>query len=135
MRAKLEHEFTALKEELSAQLAKKQPDMRDITDRLIAEALDSQATKFDNERLQMQNFLHQKIEQNLRLEMQLDEIKDAYRSLELSMTNEDLSYKQKVQMLEQSHEQMAVRYQSLVSERSKLKVDLQVAERKLIKKL
>lgn len=29
---------------------------------------------------------------------------------------------------------MAVRYQSLVSERSKLKVDLQVAERKLIKK-
>lgn len=38
-------------------------------------------------------------------------------------------------MLEQSHEQMAVRYQSLVSERSKLKVDLQVAERKLIKKI
>lgn len=29
---------------------------------------------------------------------------------------------------------MAVRYQSLVSERSKLKVDLQVAERKLLKK-
>jgi hypothetical protein len=42
--------------------------------------------------------------------MQLDEIKDAYRGLELSLTNEDLSYKQKVQMLEQSHEQMAVRY-------------------------
>lgn len=48
----------------------------------------------------MTNFLQQKIEQNLKLEMQLDEIKDAYRSLELSLTNEDLSYKQKVQMLE-----------------------------------
>lgn len=74
--------------------------MKEITERLIAEALDSQATKFDNERLQMTNFLQQKIEQNLKLEMQLDEIKDAYRSLELSLTNEDLSYKQKVQMLE-----------------------------------
>jgi hypothetical protein len=29
---------------------------------------------------------------------------------------------------------MAVRYQSMISERSKLKVDLQVAERKLLKK-
>lgn len=82
----------------------------------------------------MTQFLQQKIDQNLRLEMQLDEIKDAYRGLEMSLSTEDLTYKEKVQMLEQSHEQMAVRYQSLVSERSKLKVDLQVAERKLLKK-
>lgn len=66
--------------------------------------------------------------------MQLDEIKDAYRSLELSLSTEDMGFKTKVQMLEQSQEQMAVRYQGLVSERSQLKVALQVAERKLEKK-
>ena len=43
-------------------MSKKQPDMKEITDRLIAEALDSQASKFDAERIQMTNFLQQKIE-------------------------------------------------------------------------
>jgi hypothetical protein len=42
--------------------------------------------------------------------MQLDEIKDAYRSLEMSLSTEDMGFKTKVQMLEQSHEQMGVRY-------------------------
>lgn len=41
----------------------------------------------------MAGFLQMKIEQNLKLEMELDEIKDAYRSLELSLSTEDLSYK------------------------------------------
>ena len=50
--------------------------------------------------MQMTNFLQQKIEQNLKLEMQLDEIKDAYRSLELSLSAEDMGYKTKVQMME-----------------------------------
>jgi hypothetical protein len=89
---------------------------------------------FEDERLQMTSFLEQKIEQNLRLELELDEIKDAYRALEQSLNTEDFGYKQRVHMLEQTQEQMAVRYQNLVGERSKLKVDLQVAERKLIKK-
>lgn len=74
--------------------------MKEITDRLITEALDSQQAKFDNERLQMTQFLQQKIDQNLRLEMQLDEIKDAYRGLEMSLSTEDLTYKEKVNMLE-----------------------------------
>jgi hypothetical protein len=36
--------------------------MKEITDRLINEALDSQASKFDVERMQMTNFLQSKIE-------------------------------------------------------------------------
>jgi|LakMenE01Jun11ns_1017448.scaffolds.fasta_scaffold9836892_1 hypothetical protein len=32
--------------------------------------------------------------------MQLDEIKDAYRSLEMSLSSDDRSFKEKVQMLE-----------------------------------
>jgi len=36
--------------------------------------------------------------------MELDEIKDAYRSLESSLTNEDKSYKQRAEILEEIHE-------------------------------
>ena len=49
---------------------------------MVNEALEAQAAKFDKERQQMTDFLQSKIEKNLQLEMQLDEIKDAYRSLE-----------------------------------------------------
>jgi len=46
-----------MKEELQNLLSKKQPDMKEITDRLIAEALDSQAIKFECDRMQMNSFL------------------------------------------------------------------------------
>ena len=48
---KIQKEYNALKEELQEQLSKKQPDMKEITDRLIAEALATQAKKFDAERI------------------------------------------------------------------------------------
>lgn len=55
--AKIEKEQQTLKDELASLLSKKQPDMKEITDRMINEALDSQASKFDMERMQMTNFL------------------------------------------------------------------------------
>ena len=44
----------------------------------------------------MNSFLQQKIERNLQLEVQLDEIKDAYRALEASLSKDDKSFKSKV---------------------------------------
>ena len=52
----------------------------------------------------MNSFLQQKIERNLQLEVQLDEIKDAYRALEASLSKDDKSFKSKVQLLERSME-------------------------------
>jgi regulator of replication initiation timing len=74
--------------------------MKEITERMIADALDDQLHQFEQERFEMTSFLQSKIEQNLKLEMELDEIKDAYRSLEMSLNAEDLGYRQKVDMLE-----------------------------------
>ena len=65
--------------------------------------------------------------------MQLDEIKDAYRALEASLSKDDKHFRQKVQLLERSMEQISSMYQNAVNERSILKVDLQVAERRLQK--
>lgn len=81
----------------------------------------------------MNGFLQAKIERNLQLEVQLDEIKDAYRALEASLSKDDKQFRQKVQLLERSVEQISSMYQNAVNERSILKVDLQVAERKLQK--
>jgi chromosome segregation ATPase len=66
--------------------------------------------------------------------MQLDESKDAYRQLEQSISREDLKFKQKAQNLEKNLDQIHQMYQNVTSEKSILKVDLQVAERKLERK-
>ena len=67
--------------------------------------------------------------------MAYDEIKDAYKSLEASMSGDDRSLRQKVQQLERSIEQVSHMYQQAVSERSIFKVELQGKERKLQKSL
>ena len=59
---------------------------------------------------QMNAFLQQKIERNLQLEVQLDEIKDAYRALEASLSKDDKHFKSKVQLLERSMEQISSMY-------------------------
>ena len=82
----------------------------------------------------MQHDLLNRVDKVLKLEMQLDEAKDAYRNLENSITKEDLKFKQKAQNLEKNLDQIHQMYQNVTSEKSILKVDLQVAERKLARK-
>ena len=55
----------------------------------------------------MQGFLQHKIEKNLNLEMQLDELKDHYLTLEQSLSGEDMQYKTKVQVLERSNAEIS----------------------------
>lgn len=119
-----------LRSKLSVELAKEDINVEEITDKLVAERMDAANEKFNDERDTLNGFLQSKINQNLQLEMQLDEIKDAYRALEASLSKDDKQFRQKVQMLERSVEQISSMYQNAVNERSILKVYLQVAERK-----
>jgi len=66
--------------------------------------------------------------------MELDEVKDAYRALESTLSRDDQQYKMKAQKLEKSLEQMNAMYQSVISEKSSMKVDLTVAEKKIVRK-
>jgi len=50
------------------------------------------------------------------------------------MSNEDLQYKQRVQVLEQNLAQISTMYHNSVTEKSVLKVDVQVIERKLTRR-
>ena len=66
--------------------------------------------------------------------MQLDEMRDAYKNLEQTISKDDLKYKQKALALEKNLDNIHQMYQNSTSEKSILKVDLQVAERKLARK-
>lgn len=70
----------------------------------------------------------------IKLELQLEEVKDAYKQLEHSISRDDLKFKQKAQSLEKNLDQLHQMYQNVTSEKSILKVDIQVAERKLARK-
>lgn len=99
------------------------------------ESLQKQKAAHDDEMVQMSGFLQQKIEKNLALEVELDEIKDAYRALEKNLSPEERQNRNKVSLLERSMEQLNAMYQNIINERSILKVDLQVSERKMQKSL
>jgi hypothetical protein len=60
---------------------------------MVKQSLESQKRDFDNEREVVQRDLHNRVEKVLKLEMQLDESKDAYRNLEASISREDLKFK------------------------------------------
>lgn len=120
---------------MSVELSKGDINIEEITQKMCDEKMAVANSTFEQERDTMNNFLQQKIERNLQLEVQLDEIKDAYRALEASLSKDDKHFKSKVQLLERSMEQISSMYQNAVNERSILKVDLQVAERKLQKSM
>lgn len=50
---------------------------------------------FDEEREQLRKDLLNRVEKVLKLEMQLDEVKDAYKQLENTISREDLKFKQR----------------------------------------
>lgn len=69
------------------------PNIEEITQKAIKEKLDEQKRKFDYERDQMTKDLQNRVEKVLKLEMELDEVKDAYRSLEANLSKDDQIYK------------------------------------------
>ena len=65
----------------------------------------------------------------MKLEMQLDDVKDAYRAFEFSLAPDDRKQQSRIQMLERNIEQIGTMYQSVMNEHSLLRVSLNRAER------
>ena len=62
------------------------PNIEEITQKIVKEKLEEQAKKFEWEKERMIQDLQNRVEKVLRLEMELDEVKDAYRQLESSLS-------------------------------------------------
>ena len=100
---------------------------------MVAEQLEVVHEKYRKEKEEMQGYLQSKIDKNLKLELQLDEIKDAYRSLESTMSTGDKTFKQKFEQLESTIDQITVMYQTAVNNNNVLKTDLNLEKRKNMK--
>ncbi|CAG9331391.1 unnamed protein product [Blepharisma stoltei] len=75
--------------------------------------------------------IQSKIERIVNLEIQLDESRAGYKTLESNMSQGEKSLKKKTDTLERNLDQLTLMYQQLVSQKSMLKVDKQINERKI----
>ena len=106
----LEQERDELRKKLSEELAKGDIDIEGITNKMVEQQLAVITDKHVKEKAELEGFLQSKIDKNLKLELQLDEIKDAYRALEATMSTGDKTFKQKFEQLEGTIEQITVMY-------------------------
>ena len=70
------------------------------------DALKQQKAEFDRVQEQTYKDMAYKIDKSIQLQIQLDEVKDAYKSLEHSISRDDLKFKQKAQNLEKNLDQI-----------------------------
>lgn len=116
-------EMMGLKSTLDKELTKEQPNIKEITDRIVKQELEAQRKVYESDMQTLQKDLQNRIEKVIKLEVQLDESRDSYRQLEGSISREDLKFKQKAQSLEKNLDQIHQMYQNVTSEKSILKVD------------
>ena len=95
-------EIDQLKQAFEQHLKKEQPNMIQMQERLIKQECDKLKTKYEAEKERLHKDLLNRVEKVLKLEMQLDEVKDAYKQLENSISRDDLKFKQKAQNLEKN---------------------------------
>jgi kinesin family member 5 len=75
--------------------------------------------------------LQNRVDKVLKLEMQLDEMRDGYKQLESTISKDDLKYMRKALNLEKNLESINQMFQNATSEKSIIQVNLQVAERQI----
>jgi kinesin family protein 5 len=109
-------------------------NLKDISDRLLEEKVNQHKKHWEHERDLILIDLKNRVDKVVKLEMDLDEAREAYRTLEGSLSRDDQALKQRTNKLERNNEQLTLMYHQVVSEKSVLKVDLQVLERKLQRK-
>ena len=108
--------------------------LEEMAEVLAKERVKQVTSKYEQEIKQKDKDLMDRVERVLQLMMELDEVKDAYRQLESNLSREDQQYKQQAQKLQRNLDQMNAMYQQVIQEKSTMKIDLQLAEKKAIRK-
>lgn len=108
--------------------------LEEMAEVLAKERVKQITSKYEQEIKQKDKDLMDRVERVLQLMMELDEVKDAYRQLESNLSREDQQYKQQAQKLQRNLDQMNAMYQQVIQEKSTMKIDLQLAEKKAIRK-
>jgi hypothetical protein len=70
-------------------LERESPNIEELTQKIVNERVEEERKRFSIEKEQMLKDLQNRVEKVLRLEVELDEVKDAYRSLEASLSRDE----------------------------------------------
>lgn len=73
------HENDVLKQEMEQQLKQEAPNMVVMQERMLKQETEKLRVKYEAEKEQLHKDLLNRVEKVLKLEMQLDEVKDAYK--------------------------------------------------------
>lgn len=81
--------------DIKAQLVRESqaPNIGELSEQLAKERIDEERKKWEHARDQLTKDLQNRVEKVLELEMELDEVKDAYRALESTLSRDDMQLK------------------------------------------
>jgi kinesin family protein 5 len=125
------NEVVSLRKQLDTALQVSVPDLENIKTRLVEETERRERDRWTDEKTGLLKDLENRVDKVVRLEMDLDETKEQLSSMESIMTEGERALKKKVNSLERSLEQLTLMYHQIISQKSMLKVDNQVYEKKL----
>jgi hypothetical protein len=87
--------------------------------------------KWAEERKNIIKDLQNRVDRVIELEVALDDSKDSYKTLESYLSEGERALKRKTDTLERNLEQLTLMYHQLVSQKSHLQVEKQLADKKL----
>ena len=141
MLKKAYQEVTKLREELAKSKAEgdkllrgKVPGLEELKRTIYAEAVDSARREWEEEKAQMGLDLQNRVEKVIRLEIEIDEAHESYRSLEESVRGGDSAMAHKVTGLEKALDALNLNYHTLLSQGSHLRVENEVLSKRVSRK-
>ena len=123
-------EIMQLRQNLSELLNKKCPDVK-ITELVKDEISRKERDKWNDERKSLLKDLQTRFDRILELEMALDDSRDSYKILESNMSEGERFLKRKTDTLERNLEQLTIMYHQLITQKSQVQVEKQLADKKL----
>jgi kinesin family protein 5 len=130
----LTKEISSLRAQLHEAVQSAVPDLELIKQHLVEETEKRLGERWGEEKATMLKDLLSRGDKVNRLEVELEETREQMRSMEENMDEGERALKKKVNSLERNLEQLTLMYHQLVSQKSMLKVDNQVYEKKLHRK-
>lgn len=130
----LNSKVDSLSEELRGAVEESNPNIQAITKKLADEQIRKAEMRWAEEKMQILRDLENRVSKVVQLEIALDESEERFRRLENTINQGDVPLRKKISKLENQAEQLTIMYHQVVSEKSVLKVDYQVAEKKLKRK-
>ena len=127
-------QIDSLSNELKNAVEESNPNIQAITRKLADEQIMKAENIWANEKIQILRDLENRVSKVVQLEIALDESHERNRRIENTINQGDVPLRKKIGKLENQAEQLTIMYHQVVSEKSVLKVDLQVSEKKLKRK-